>query len=106
MLFGSKESPTPARPLVEGSMKLRGRVTLHKSGGFGGDLQGDLQADSAVQVLPEAVIQGAITSGDEVVLHAGSFVRGNLAARALDLQQGSDYAGVIRVGPESPEKNL
>jgi cytoskeletal protein CcmA (bactofilin family) len=104
MLFGSKESPTPARPLVEGTMKLRGRVILHQSGGFGGDLEGDLHAESSVQILPEALIHGNLTSGDEVVLHAGSLVRGTLAARALDLQAGSDYTGFVRVGPESLEK--
>lgn len=102
MLFGSKESPTPARPLVEGLIKLRGTARLTKAGGFAADLEGDLLAESTVQILPEARIEGRLSSRDEIVLHAGSNVRGPMEARALDLQEGAHYAGIIRIGPESP----
>lgn len=83
-------------------MKLRGTARLTGAGGFAADLEGDLLAESTVQILPEARIEGRLSSRDEIVLHAGSNVRGPMEARALDLQEGANYAGIIRIGPESP----
>lgn len=103
MLFGSKESPTPARPLVEGTMKLRGAITLKKTGGFCTDLEGSLYAEASVQILPGAEITGPVRSEDEVVLHAGCRVRGPLDARAIDLQEGAAYSGMVRIGPDPTE---
>ncbi|MDX6767385.1 MAG: hypothetical protein SFU85_11410 [Candidatus Methylacidiphilales bacterium] len=101
MLFGSKESPTPVRPLVGGTQSLRGQMTLLRDGGFEADLNGQLRALQSVHLLPGAVVWGGVSAAGEIVLHEGSQVRGPIEAGALDLQEGAIYSGMVRIGPDS-----